>query len=416
MVAVDGRSYIHLSACAIVGVALRVLLDLWFQQSITNNGRTNEYGGAMFADLPANMVGSFFVGMLTVSFINRRFQKHILLAWKTGFCGSLTTFASWNTQMVVMMEGSVNTYLQSQIGSALFGYLIGFQLALVSFQTGKHFAIYLQHHYDNDNSPTTTSNKEEIKDQVDEETTMHYSRSSRTQQDQNVQLNNAIIETPANEINALEQTKTDVGGNKFKILEVVLNNVSIVLSIAVIIIFIYLDVQNLRTNPPIQRNLFYQKMWLSFLFAPIGAILRWKLSTYNSVKKTTQIQKENVMTKKMCHNFPPWFPYGTFYANILGSIISILAVGFLDRFLLVKNSSDSTRLSGLKESLLQTCLGAIKTGFAGCLSTVSTFISEVDGLFEKYPNEPKGYIYGFLSIGFASIISLCIYAPLLRAF
>ena len=52
-----------------------------------------------------------------------------------------------------------------------------------------------------------------------------------------------------------------------------------------------------------------QMLCISSIFAPFGALLRWKLSSLNN---------ESTMPSKWY-----WFPLGTFTANMIASIISI---------------------------------------------------------------------------------------------
>jgi len=78
----------------------------WFSQvCITSNGMSSHTGGSLFRDLPSNMIGCFILGILTHK--DHPLQKDHYKTFHTGlgvgFCGSLTTFSSWNTQMVTMM-------------------------------------------------------------------------------------------------------------------------------------------------------------------------------------------------------------------------------------------------------------------------------------------------------------------------
>lgn len=88
---------------------------------VTASG-TQEQGGIIFADLPANMFGSFIMGCfqsgtalglalpLAVAWLkpDDAFQDMPILhkAITTGFCGSLTTFSGWNSAMVVLLFGT----------------------------------------------------------------------------------------------------------------------------------------------------------------------------------------------------------------------------------------------------------------------------------------------------------------------
>lgn len=77
--------------------------DFWSASNIciTANGRTERKGGALFVDLPANILGSFLMGLFSASAEhplpwfprdhhlqqNKSWQKGLT----TGFCGCLTT-------------------------------------------------------------------------------------------------------------------------------------------------------------------------------------------------------------------------------------------------------------------------------------------------------------------------------------
>ena len=172
----------YLSIFAILGCFVRIIIAQlfgeecqhpntigWLKSSsplcITKNGNTEFEGGIIFADLPSNLLGSFIMGMLQsgttlglpincqLAFVN---SKHILqslpilhLALRTGFCGSLTTYSSWNTEMIVMIFGTGDSdkygksvHLLNEIIKALFGYLIGIETALGSFEFGKTCALW----------------------------------------------------------------------------------------------------------------------------------------------------------------------------------------------------------------------------------------------------------------------------------
>lgn len=124
---------IYISAAAILGACLRAYMARFFGGDcedgsindfmtpvskhicLTSGGRAIQTGGALFRDMPANMLGSFIMGLVSSKVIripwlrkDHPLQKddvyHVMIS--TGFCGSLTTFASWNSQMVAMMVGS----------------------------------------------------------------------------------------------------------------------------------------------------------------------------------------------------------------------------------------------------------------------------------------------------------------------
>uniref|UniRef100_A0A6T9ZMC4 Fluoride ion transporter CrcB n=1 Tax=Pseudo-nitzschia delicatissima TaxID=44447 RepID=A0A6T9ZMC4_9STRA len=127
-------------------------------------GTTESTGGAFFTDLPTNIIGCFLMGLLvsgdgeSIS-VNLPMaglpRHHFFQNWvvthvglRTGFCGALTTFASWNTQMVVMICGGRATDLgYSQWMSAIWGYVLGFYASLQSYQFGVAVAYALSRWY-----------------------------------------------------------------------------------------------------------------------------------------------------------------------------------------------------------------------------------------------------------------------------
>ncbi|KAF0378378.1 CrcB-like protein-domain-containing protein [Gigaspora margarita] len=87
----------------------------------------------------------------------------------------------------------------------------------------------------------------------------------------------------------------------------------------------------------------HQRILFAIVFAPIGTLTRWQLSRFNSSMSS--------------------FPIGTFIANVCGS--ATLGVLFLLR--------NGTVYSGIK---CETLIG-LSDGFCGCLTTISTFTSEI---------------------------------------
>lgn len=66
----------------------------------------------------------------------------LLVGLRTGFCGSLTTFASWELSLVTLLIGGRGIQ-GGQWAEFLWGLIIGFQLALSSYMFGVHLAANL---------------------------------------------------------------------------------------------------------------------------------------------------------------------------------------------------------------------------------------------------------------------------------
>lgn len=112
-------------------------------------------------------------------------------------------------------------------------------------------------------------------------------------------------------------------------------------------------------------------MIYAMLIAPTGALLRWKLSGLNG--NCTFLPEEW-----------QWLPVGTFTANIVGSIVSIVAVAIEYRL-------DNSNFD-VEDFWAIGTIRAVKVGFAGCLTTVSTFVAEISGFMHNKTNHAYPYI------------------------
>ena len=117
-------------------------------------------GGALFHDVAANMLGSFLMALLSensahalwwegfmpVSLLPREHwlqgYGNLWLGLRVGLCGSLTTFSSWNSQMVRLAAAGHGTPYAagSQVVPALLGYLVGTIVALGCYVLGEQAA------------------------------------------------------------------------------------------------------------------------------------------------------------------------------------------------------------------------------------------------------------------------------------
>jgi len=286
---------VYLSLFSVIGFTIRVYLGRFFggdctsyesgtiiddflwpvshKVCITTDG---QYGGALFIDLPANIIGCLIMGYFT-SHPNYKYwpafpclshdhpwqrEKSLQVGIRTGLCGSITTFSSWNTQMVVMMV------LGSQVLAALFGYIIGLQTSLYSFRAGRALGAFTHarrnpHVFDS----ALRSKKEEFHPRCHHKH-LHWM-------------------TPA---------------------------VLIIIVGAIIALFVAGD---LYWKIP-----YYRELWIGALLSPFGAIARWKLAVLNG---------------KLGIRGELWIPTGTFLANFIGCIISAICAAWA--FVEAKNES-----------------------------------------------------------------------------
>jgi len=460
----------YMSLASMLGSFLRIILAQLFGEEcknpgtvgwlaaasplcVTNDGVVSQVGGIVFADFPANMLGSFFMGMMLsgdrlllpisipIAFLDKdhAFQQWdvIHLAIRTGFCGSLTTFSSWNSDMVVMMFGAGNTH--SQVARAVFGYLIGMETSMGSFVFGSKVAWWIHRNINPDlakEADAIIQRKEEgvyIHNQLpdferrflldlvmeleshDEKalSQLELWRQSTIEARRvgNANLSNLIdIETcilvhrehlvspeleeiaQANgwNLNALlkwfqykyaDQTTIDpllMDAKKFT-----LKGALLCLFVVYVLLFWGLAVINSDDS----YSITYRTMIFAAIVAPSGALLRWQLGKYNGTFRW---------------ELWSWIPVGTLTANILGCIVSIVAIATELR--LNQDGDFSFWVIGT--------LRAIKIGFAGSLTTVSTFVSEVS-LFMKSPMLPyRAYLYILLTLASCNAIGTLLYATI----
>jgi fluoride ion exporter CrcB/FEX len=126
----------------------------------------------------------------------------------------------------------------------------------------------------------------------------------------------------------------------------------------------------------------YRTMAYSMVYSTPGAILRWTLSGWNG--------KLNSFDWK-------WFPIGTLAANVLGAMVSISMIGW-EYNLQVANSTGFWGIATVR---------AIKIGFSGCLTTVSTFIAEVHKL--TLMRQDRGYKYVVVTLSISCIVSVILF-------
>lgn len=425
---------VSLSAFAIIGSSIRMYLGRIFgldceyppeqedyiskiSTCVTATGLTEQRGGALFIDLPANMLGSFLLGIMTpmttpsrdgttrasvvvvrgtppvlpcfkdTHRIQRSATTHLSLT--VALCGSMTTFSSWNSQMVTMLVGK-NAVLGSQISAAIMGYILGLACALASFSFGRMVGKAMYHACRKDSKGTNVNvdidnDKEEgqiCKDESYIESSEEAHVFKGDEKSTNAEMNKNYSSSSTGATSSNIWTWLWKGRNAVVHATVF----SLVLVSLLLISFIIGDIK--------MSSSFHKHMWISSLLSPPGTILRWILSRFNS-KQLTKRDRINMGSSTRMG-----FPYGTFLANQLGCITSITAVAILSRL-----------NNGSKEDNVTTAalwLGGIKAGFAGNLSTVSTFAKEIVLMLDE-DRYGLAFSYAMLTIFAGSLVSLLIY-------
>ena len=253
--------------------------------------------------------------------------------------------------MIVMLDGT-HTVLGPQVTSVLFGYILGVMAAISSFLFGKQVSNWLNR----------WRNPDFVHDDTEE-------------------ANNTNIK--ADEIMAPPIIVYPHFGMGNRQCLAIFSGQQLPFIILGVLLVLF-GLADFAMGIP-----FYRIMWLSCLFSPLGALLRWKLAIWNGQRLGETWE---------------WFPWGTFSANVLGSIISIMLLGIDQRFFADSNSQWTRAI-----------IAAIRVGFAGSLSTVSTFVKELVDLNGQYPHHAKAYYYGLITIFSCATLSLAIYSPIVRS-
>ncbi|CAI5978991.1 unnamed protein product [Closterium sp. NIES-65] len=119
---------VHLATFAIIGVLIRYGLEVLFGQEVAH---VTDDEQTVFIDLPANIAGSFIMGMVGVAAKRHiaAYSEHLAIGLSTGLCGCITTFASWNQRMLAILASGLWV-------RALAGYIVGAALPFVSLMAG----------------------------------------------------------------------------------------------------------------------------------------------------------------------------------------------------------------------------------------------------------------------------------------
>ena len=388
--------------------------DGWGLCLTSQSTRDKQYG-AEFFDLPANMLGCFFMGFLSTSSVLGlkskkslaflpasswlQHEKELQVGLRTGYCGSLTTFASWELSLLQLLIGSKGGD-GGQWQQWLWGHIIGFELAYASHLIGEHAALGIHRWFlregaqDPDKEEVTdlerpTDPQEEGEDlygsnefnevfadshrpgkpevthggangnkadscNLDQSTGAgaeangaagsYQHPSARQQQGSDLedgkQPRHRKSSAPVNREQFQEQ-KAPSNDEPSVGAKLHLTTACAMLCALLTVLWVVLVILDSEEKHSGRRQ-----HWFALLFAPFGCVLRWLLSKLNTMERPLR-----------------WFPVGTFAANMIACSIDFIVGGLTNRYNL-----------GYWPMVI---LPAIRVGYAGSLSTVSTFIAEV---------------------------------------
>ena len=384
---------------SILGNISRAALSNYFSH-LSENGEWDIYirvnGSSVsyipiYTDYYANLCGCFLLGIVNCqkAFLMKKIHSKSVLvtALSSWFCGSLTTFSSWISSIVLMIrEGHYWLSLTTLISAIAVNYC--------AYLAGVHFAqgfTYLREKHENvvhnkthqlssekklnedkeKNKIENLSTTKVLREQGNSDSLVVYpSKSVSKEEVEMINLDNSQIEgenygsdhhnenfknSALNETNIKEENRP--------ILELLFLIVAAV-SLTTVGTLNFLSARD-SYNTIIEKggnegDADYEKQllvfWSSIYFAPLGAGLRYGLSVVTRIK-----------------NIHQHIPVHTFLANMLGCVIAALGLSLKDKHLYF--------------------FAAMKIGFGGCLSTFSTFIGEIHSIDVFY-----SHLYGLISI------------------
>ena len=387
----------YLALFSMLGVLSRIYLAKIFRSHDGVGADVTSQNGPTFTDLPANAIGTFLIGMVSsASFLSLKssaavailagdhvFQDNapLQLGFRTGYCGSLTTFASWDLQMVEMI-------VHGHTVAALWGYFIGVSVAMISFYIGLSFAtsVFLFR------KRRRLANLEKLKQAAASSgrvlTLSDLNQPLLSESTVDVEpgaaagggasgaaattaaaaaAGAAVASADIEPVHVVKPTGTTDAAFGLLLLALVIMTIVLCKEVT----------QETTTSFKSRVN------WFAMLFGPFGTLLRWQLGV-----------RFNGKLKRY-----PWFPIGTFTANVLASTVNGIFSAVM-----VKNPNDYWVI------IIST---AITEGFSGSLSTVSTWATE---LFRLLPQAGDGashrraYSYGFCSLFVAGCMTAITYA------
>ncbi|KXZ50191.1 hypothetical protein GPECTOR_17g828 [Gonium pectorale] len=449
-------------------------------------------GGALFYDFPANVLGSFFIGLfstgstlastylhvhtpehyrgLQLLFLPRSssLQSHVALHFglRTGYCGSLTTFSSWMLQVVVLMVGrsaAPSHARGTEWVAGLWAIFLGAAGSLLALVVGQHTALAAAAALEDAAATRRQRGNERPGDQpqpgaggvggtdgakvqvVSAANGAHEavteerpgggtgSNGSNTGGDGPAAAPPAVVSIatgPAlTRVSASAAVPTPImlppgggagaGGGaaaaaaaRDATVAVPYSAVCLLADIAagavlltltgVSLAYVWLDREGFAAG---ERRFW----WFAILLGPPGCVLRWYLARFNSLPSRwsccgalPSVASGTAGGGAGAGRGWSWLQLGTFVANLSACVLNYVADALLFR-LGGSWGPGGPALSGTQREVLQ----GLMVGTAGCLSTVSTWVVELEVLARTSPF--GAYKYATSSVGLAVALGLLVY-------
>uniref|UniRef100_A0A7S4SCV2 Uncharacterized protein n=1 Tax=Ditylum brightwellii TaxID=49249 RepID=A0A7S4SCV2_9STRA len=109
------------------------------QQATNTNGGVDEEVDQIINEVSENLTRLTTLNIADgwdVGTTAQAMSNDLLLGLRVGFCGALSTFSSWNSDMVNLLRNG-------KIDTAFVGYMIGLSLPIMAYRMGQNCAVYL---------------------------------------------------------------------------------------------------------------------------------------------------------------------------------------------------------------------------------------------------------------------------------
>ena len=307
-------------------------------------------------------------------------SEDLLLGLRVGFCGALSTFASWNSDMVNLLRSG-------EIHMTIAGYIIGISLPMVFYRLGQHLALFIfiwrcrretrrdekrgygiriQTHDDDfymddysfDNMDVRANQTRSTIGSTSSEESVGSANNSEGQNDKTSipPVSSEIPHSYGNTNTKMAPLSRDTPS--IRAIATAIAAMTLMLIFSSLLFF--------------QGNKTVQRYCISLLFSPFGVLARWKIC-----------QKWNPVM--------PNFPLGTFTCNILGCALS---------------GSLGSLLAGNPDPEESIVLISMISGFAGSLSTLASFLVEVLNRIDPILFQLDGAQYALVTVVWGMLIGL----------
>lgn len=295
----------------------------------------------------------------------------VLLGLRIGFCGSLTSFSSWNQSLLELLVQD------AKVGAALAALALGILLPLAGLWLGHRLALYV-YLRPNSQPPSVASLETQPPPVASFEEVLSSSLSPSAMSPTPPLPPPSPAPLPPSSLppsppaDASPHVRVTIDVHWLMLALLLLG-----FGIAAIMAFSVSP-----TNGSVNGASFQAfRVSIALVTAPPGALLRWKLGARLNGKCTRG-------------PFANW-PLGTLVANLLASAVFGVIAGACasDAFGPVTASYGAW----YAEAMLQ----GLGLGFCGCLSTVSTWMNEVSVLLAPTPDAKGGYSCGCTAVSYA---------------